>query len=151
MEISETQLADKLSLTPDSVQWVQLIMEKKEFSPREVLMPSSRWGERTKLIKLALSANPDKSTVVQEMLSLFFNAKKFAESKQFDQAHSEIDKVLALDSKSVRAMNMKAGIFYLEGKNDEAKRLYREALNLDPSSSDAIKMLEKIQNASGKK
>ena len=151
LEISETQLADKLSLSADSIQWVQLVLEKKEYGTREVFLPSNRWGERSKVIKLTLSANPDKSTIVREMLSRFFNAKKFAETKQFDQAHSEIDKVLTLDSQSVKALNMKAGIYFLEAKWEEAKRLYRKALEIDPSSSDAIKMLEKLQNREGMK
>lgn len=149
VEVSEAQIADKLNLTPDSSQWVQLILEKKEYSTREILIPSNRWGEMQKVIKLSLPNNPDKSTIVNEMLSYFFNAKKFAETKQYDQAHSEIDKILAMDAKSVRALNMKAGIFFLEGKLDEAKKYYRDALTIDPSSSDAIKMLEKIQNKSG--
>lgn len=151
LEISESQIAEKLSLTADSTQWIQLILEKKEFSTREILIPSNRWGESQKVIKLNLPNNPDKSTVVNEMLSYFFNAKKFAETKQYDQAHSEMDKVLAMDAKSVRALNMKAGIFFLEGKLDESKKYYRDALTIDPSSSDAIKMLEKIQNKSGVK
>lgn len=151
LEISETQLADKLALGPDSIQWIQFVLEKKEYSPREIMIPSNRWGETSKVIKLALTSNPDKSTIVRDMLSHFFNAKKFAETKQFSQAHSEIDKILGLDSKSVKALNMKAGIFYLEGKLDEAKNLYRKALDVDPSSSDAIKMLEKLQNREGMK
>ena len=151
LEISETQLAEKLSLSPDSTQWIQLSFEKKEFTAREILVPSNRWGETQKVVKLTLTSSPEKTTLVNEMLSFFFNAKKFAESKQFDQAHTEIDKALAMDSKSVRALNMKAGIYFLEGKLDEAKKYYRDALTIDPSSSDAIKMLEKIQNKSGVK
>lgn len=149
LEITETELAQKLMLTPVSTQWIKLNLDKKEFSSREVFLPSNRWGETLKIIKLKLESNPDKATVVQEMLSHFFNAKKFAETRQYAQAHSEIDKVLALDSKSVKAINMKAGIHYLEGRLDEAKKLYLDALNLDPNSSDSIKMLEKIQNKRG--
>ena len=149
VEISESQLADKLNLTADSVQWIQLVLEKKEYTTREVLIPSNRWGETLKIVKLSLPNNPDKTTVVNEMLSYYFNAKKFAETKQFDQAHSELDKILSLDEKNVRALNMKAGVFFLEGKLDLAKKLYRDALTIDPASSDAIKMLEKIQNKSG--
>lgn len=149
LEISEIELLEKLKLTPESSQWIQLSFEKKEYTTREILMPSNRWGETQKVIKLNLTNNPDKTTVVNQMLSYFFNAKKFAETRQYDQAHSEIDKVLLLDAKSVRGLNMKAGIFFLEGKLDEAKKYYRDALSIDPSSSDAIKMLEKISNKNG--
>lgn len=151
LETTEAVIAEKLNLSADSTQWIQLSLEKKEFTTREILIPSNRWGEKEKVIKLALPNNPDKSTIVNEMLSYFFNAKKFAETKQYDQAHSEIDKIIAMDAKSVRALNMKAGIFFLEGKLDEAKKYYRDALTIDPSSSDAIKMLEKISNKSGVK
>ncbi|MFN3454712.1 MAG: tetratricopeptide repeat protein [Pseudobdellovibrio sp.] len=149
LEITEVQLNEKLNLSPDSVQWINLSLEKKDFSTREVMLPSSRWGETTKIVKLSMPSSLDKTTIVQEMLSYFFNAKKFAETKQFDQAHTEIDKILAMDAKNVRAINMKAGIYFLEGKIDLAKKYYRDALTIDPNSSDAIKMLERIQNQSG--
>mgnify|MGYP000750606562 FL=1 len=100
-------------------------------------------------MKLLLTPSAEKSTIVEEVLAHFFNAKKFVDTKQFEQAHGEIDRVLAIDSKSAKALNMKAGIYFVEGKLDEAKKLYREALKVDPNSSDAIKMLEKIQNLNG--
>lgn len=148
-EVGESELNQKLGISADSVQWVNLSFEKKEFSTREVVLPSSRWGERNKILKLRLSQNADKMTVVQQILSHFFNAKAFTESRQFGLAHSEIDKVLVIDPKSVRAINMKAGIFYLEGKMDEARRSYEEALAIDPKFSDSITMLERIRNRTG--
>jgi tetratricopeptide (TPR) repeat protein len=146
MEFSEVQLAQQLKLSAESTQWVQFTFEKKEFMPRTVMVPSSRWGEKSKIMKIQLNPNTEQSTIAKEIISHFFNAKKFAETKQFDQAHSEIDKVLELDPKSTQALTMKAGIFYLQNKMEESKKYYKDALNIDPSSSDAIKMLEKIQN-----
>ncbi|NUN06853.1 MAG: hypothetical protein HUU57_13950 [Bdellovibrio sp.] len=149
MEITETQLAEMLKITPESSQWIEFTFEKKDFLTRNMMLPSNRWGEATKTLKVNLSPAPEQTTIVRKMINYFFNAKKFAESKQFEQAHSEIDKILEIDSKSSQAMTMKAGIFFLQGRLDESKKLYTEALALDPSSTDAIQMLEKIQNKRG--
>lgn len=148
LEISEKEFLAKLALSPDATQWVNLIFEKQEHSPREVVIPSSRWGEQEKILKLKLESNPDKMTIVQKILAHFFNAKEFAESKQFDQAHTELDKVLDIDKSSVRALNMKAGVYYLQGKYSEARSYYRQALNIDPAFSDAIEMMEKLETLS---
>ncbi len=149
MEITEGQLAETLKITPESSQWIEFIFEKKDFLTRNMMLPSNRWGEATKTLKVNLTPAPDQTTVARRMIHYFFNAKKFAESKQFEQAHREIDKVLEIDSKSSQALTMKAGIFFLQGSLDDAKKLYSEALALDPSSTDAIQMLEKIQNKRG--
>jgi len=149
LEMTEAQLAEQLKLTAESTQWIQFSFEKKEFGARTLMIPSNRWGEKTKMLKIQLSPNTEQTTLARQIISHFFNAKKFAETKQFDQAHSEIDKVLALDPQSTQALNIRAGIYYLEGKTSEAKKYYREAIAIDPTSSDAIKMLEKIQNTGG--
>lgn len=149
LELSETQLAEQLKLTAESTQWIQFSFEKKEYLSRSIMIPSNRWGEKAKLLKIQLSPNAEQTTLARQIISHFFNAKKFAETKQFDQAHSEIDKVLVLDPNSTQALNIKAGVYYLEGNTSEAKKYYRQAIAIDPTSSDAIKMLEKIQNTGG--
>lgn len=149
MEITEVQLAETLKLSAESSQWVELTYEKKDYQSRNFLIPSNRWGENTKTLKISLLPVAEQTTVAKKMVNYFFNAKKFAETKQYDQAHSEIDKVLEIDSKSTQAMIMKAGIYFLQNRPEEAKKLYKDALALDPSSTDAIKMLEQIQNKSG--
>lgn len=151
LEITERDLMAKLNLSPDAVQWISLSLEKAQYSSREVLLPSSRWGGGARFIKLALEPSTEKMTTVSEILAHFFNAKKYADIRQFEQAHAELEKVLAIDNKSVNALNMNAGIFFLQGNLDEAKRIYREALAIDPKSSDAIKMLEKIGNREASK
>jgi len=148
-EITEVQLAEALKITPESSQWLEFTFEKKDHLTRNLMIPSNRWGELSKTLKIQLPAAADQSTVVQRMIKHFFNAKKFAETKQYDQAHSEIDKILTIDSKSSQAMIMKAGIYFLQGNVEESKKLYKEALSIDPASTDAIQMLEKIQNKAG--
>ena len=61
----------------------------------------------------------------------------------------EIDKVLEIVSQSSQALTMIAGIYFLQGRLEDSKKLYKDALALDPSSTDAIQMLEKIQNKGG--
>lgn len=148
LEVTEVQLAETLKLTPESSQWIEFSFEKKDFLNRKVMLPSNRWGESTKIIKINLPPSADQTTVAKKIINYFFNAKKFAETKQYDQAHSEIDKILEIDSKFSQAITMKAGIYFLQEKMEDAKKLYKDALTIDPASTDAIQMLERIQNKS---
>lgn len=149
LEITETQINEQLKVSPENTEWIFLTIEKKDYEKRSLALPANRWGELTKNIRLQLKPMEDNETIVTKMLKYFFNAKKFAETKQYDQAHAEIDKVLAIDNKMTQALSMKAGIYFLQGNLDEAKVLYKKALEIDPGFSDAIQMLERIQNKVG--
>jgi tetratricopeptide (TPR) repeat protein len=149
LELTEPALMELLKISADSSLWIELTLEKKDFEKRVVMLPSNRWGEASRSLKLQLKPMDDNTTTVKKMMRYFFNAKKFAETKQFEQAHSEIDKVLALDSEMPQALNMKAGIYFLQGQMADAKANYKKALDIDPGSNEAIQMLEKIQNKSG--
>lgn len=145
LEITELQINELLQITSESTQWIQITLEKKDFEAKVLSLPSNRWGEISKNLNLRLSAVDGPSTTATKMLNHFFNAKKFAETKQFPQAHAEIDKIISIDSKMPQALTMKAGIYYMQGSIQEAKGLYLKALELDPSSNEAIQMLERIK------
>ncbi|WP_413557681.1 tetratricopeptide repeat protein [Bdellovibrio sp. HCB209] len=149
LELTEVQIAETLKLSPESSQWIEFRFEKKDFESKTILLPSNRWGEMTKIVKIRLTPSEDASTTATKILKYFFNAKKFVETRQFEAAHQEVDKVLAIDSQNSQAMTMKAGIYYLQSNIDDARKLYKKALEIDPGSSDAIKMLEKIQRDQG--
>ena len=149
LEITELQLQESLKLSADNANWIELTLSKKDFEKRIFWLPSNRWGELSKNLKAQLKPLDDTSTTVTKMIKLLFNAKKFAETKQFEAAHSEIDKVLQIDSQMVSAIVMKAGIFFIQGNLAESKALYKKALEIDPGSNESIQMLEKIQNKSG--
>jgi tetratricopeptide (TPR) repeat protein len=87
--------------------------------------------------------------LVTRMLRFFFNAKKFAETRQFEEAHKEIDKVIAIDSKIPQAFAMKGGIYFLQGSLDQSIANYKKVLELDPSYNEAIQMIDKIKAKSG--
>lgn len=148
-ELTEVQLYEQLGLGPESSTWILLDFEKKEFKSRSVLVPASRWGEASKVVRIALSPKTEETTLSKKIINHFFNAKKYAESKQFPQALEEIDKILAIDSQLAQAIVMKAGVYFLQGDMNEAKSLYRKALDIEPGLTDAIQMLEAIQNKVG--
>jgi tetratricopeptide (TPR) repeat protein len=145
-EITETKLYELLNLSPESTGWFQLDFTKKEFQTKSLLVPTNRWGEVTKVIKVTLDPLADETTLSKKIINYFFNAKKYADFRQFPQAHEELEKILAIDPKIAQAVAMKAGLFFLEGNIEQSKILYRKALEIDPSFNDAIQMLEKIKN-----
>lgn len=145
LEMTETQLFEQLKITPESSQWLEFTFEKKDYEKRTVLVPSNRWGEMSKIVKINLPPVQEQSTLLVKMIRHFFNAKKFAETRQFDQAHQEIDKALAIDSSIPQAYAMKAGVYFLQNQMDQATTLYKKCLELDPSYDEAIKMLDRIK------
>lgn len=149
IELTEAQINESLKLTPESTQWVEFVLEKKDFLSKTIYLPSNRWGELSKIVKLYLKPADDSTTTVDKLLKHFFNSKKFVETRQFESAHQEIDRVLEVDSRMTQALNMKAGIYYLQGNIDEARKYYKKSLEFDPGSNDAIKMMEKIQKEQG--
>jgi tetratricopeptide (TPR) repeat protein len=149
IEITEAQINEQLKVSSENTEWIFLTVEKKDYEKRFIALPANRWGELSKNIRLQLKPMEDNETIVTKMLKYFFNTKKFAETKQYDQAHAEIDKVLTIDNKMTQALSMKAGIYFLQGSFEESKILYKKALEIDPGFSDAIQMLERIQNKLG--
>jgi tetratricopeptide (TPR) repeat protein len=149
IELTENQLQQMLQVTPEKAALLEITIEKKDFETRTILFPSNRWGELSKTIKIQLTPRTEASDTVRVMLRHLFNGKKFAESRQYDQAQMELDKALAMDSKLAQAMSMKAGVFYLQNNFNEAEVWYKKALEVEPSFSEAIQMLEKLKNKKG--
>ncbi len=149
IELTEAQLQQMLQVAPDKAALLEITIEKKDFETRTILFPSNRWGELSKTIKLQLTPRTEASDTVRIMLRHLFNGKKFAESRQYEQAHIELDKAMALDSKLAQAMSMKAGVFYLQNNFAEAEAWYKKALETEPSFSEAVQMLEKLKNKRG--
>lgn len=151
IEIEEAKLNETLKLTSDSAQWILFTFEKKDFETKNVYLPSNRFGELTKTFKIQMKSMDANSTTVVKMMRHFFNAKKFAETRQYEQAHQEIDKVIALDSAIPQAYSMKGGIYFLQNQMDQAASYYTKAIQIDPSYDEAIKMLDTIKNKDGKR
>lgn len=149
VELTEGQLQQMLQVAPDKAALLEITLEKKDFETRTILFPSNRWGELSKTVKIQLTPRTEASDTVRVMLRHLFNGKKFAESRQYDQAHLELDKALALDSKLAQAMSMKAGVYYLQNNLAESEAWYKKALEVEPSFSEAVQMLEKIKTKKG--
>lgn len=149
VELTEKQIAEILQLSPKRTDLIELSFEKKDHETKVVLLPSNRWGEISKAVKVELSPREESGTTVSRMLRHLFNARRFAESRQYDQAHAEIDRALALDSSLSPALVMKGGVYFLQGQVNEAENMYKKALEVDPNQSDAVQMLEKIRNKKG--
>lgn len=150
LELTETQLLDLLKITPESAQWIEFSFTKKDFETRTFLLPSNRWGELSRTLKIHLKPSKDSSTLVIRILRHLFNAKQFAETKQYDQAHAEVDKVIELDSQIPQAFVVKGGIFFLQNRLQDSNENYKKALAIDPSFKEAIQMMEKIKNKMGR-
>lgn len=151
LELTEPQLLEALKISPESSSWIELTFSKQNFETKNIVMPSSRLGEMSRVFKIKLKPMEENSTVVTRMMRLLFNAKKFADSKQYEQAHGEIDKVIGLDSRIPQAYAMKAGVYFLQGNMDMSQQYYTKALEIDPSFSEAIQMLDRIKNKGGGK
>lgn len=146
LEISESDISDKLQISPGQAGMVELTLKKDNHKTKSVLVPANRWGETTRLVNLTLEAGKDSIKDSQLMVQYLMNAQKLAQGRQFEQAILQLDKALTLDQRFPAALVMKGSIYYLQQQYAEAETWYKKALEVDPSTDEAIKMLERLKS-----
>ncbi len=151
VEVSEIQLSEHLQLTSSRADFIEIQLQKKDYQTEKALLPSNRWGELSKTIKFHLEPGTDEAKQVRGLIRHLLNAQKFAQTRQYEQAHTELDKALATVPNFAQAMSVKGAVYFLQGNMSEAEKWYRKAVDIDPDMEDSIKMLEKIKAASSSK
>lgn len=146
LEISDRELAEKLRTPIKSNSFVSFIFEKENFLTKTVYVPIGRWNQTQQSINIILQPKSDEGRVAVQILQHLFNAKKFIETRQTEQAHTEVDKALTLEPKLTYAMLLKGSIYYIAGQWDEAEVWYKKAIDIEPKQTEAIKMLEKLKS-----
>ncbi len=144
IEITYSDLSEKISGTQNSGEFVYMSFESKDFDIEKVLLPSKPFGLTSTQIFVKLTPLKDVSQA-RDILQKLHNAQKFAQAGQFDRALVDIDKVLEVDPNFIRALSLKGSVYYLQKNYDEALKWFEKALALDGSFEEAVKMIAKIK------
>lgn len=74
----------------------------------------------------------------------------YIDKGDFDSALKEIDKLIETNPEELRLYGMKAEIFQQVGREDEARQLYEEMLNMEPDNGLVLLSLHDIAKKNGK-
>ena len=145
LELKEGEISDKLQISPGQSGLLEVTFKKKTFQTKTMLVPANRWGETARLINVSLVSGDDNKTYAQLMVRHLMNAQKLAQSRQYEQALTELDRSLAFNADFAPALVMKGSVFFLQQQFVEAEKWYKRALEAAPDTEEAVKMLERIK------
>ncbi|MHC4218942.1 MAG: tetratricopeptide repeat protein [Planctomycetota bacterium] len=96
-----------------------------------------RLDEAHVLVNRALALAPDSASLYCHRAEIAFTQQDYA------TAHRALDESLARDPRLVRAVELRARLFWVQGRHDEAVPILETLLELDPDNTLARQLLEK--------
>lgn len=144
LDINYRDLREKAGFSPEAGDFFVLTLETKDNEPEKVLVPTMSLGLRSLTVRANLGQKRE-SKNANAILQRMHLAQKFAQSGDYERAHIECDKIIEADAHIVRAMSLKASIFYLQKNYKDSMKWYEKALAEDGSFDEAIKMIAKIK------
>ena len=136
---------------PSPGEFYTVVVEKNGYETQTFSLPTAQYTTLVTSLDVKL-----KEGVVQKELKLaktildqLFLAQKFALKNQFERAHIEIDKVVEQFPNFSRALTMRASIYFAQKNYSESLRWFEEALKVEPTLDEAIKMAAKLRSMPG--
>lgn len=148
-DISYTEIEKVLPLSALTGEMIPLLFEKKEFESMTVMVPASHFGMLSTSVLSKMKPMQDSTLSATQLLQYLHNTQKFVNSGNFQRGLEEIDKAIEKDPKFIRALSMKASIYFVQKKWDDSLIWYEKALSLDNSFDEAIKMIAEIKKKKG--
>ena len=141
LEITTKQIEDKVRMSVNSGELVELQFNKKGYRTEYLVLPPSRMVTVQTDLKVKMIEGAREGEIADTLLTLVDNSQKFAQNRDFDRALIEIDKAISMNANFIKAYNLKGTFYYL--KNDLANSLlnFEKALSLDPKNQEALKMI----------
>lgn len=126
---------------------VNIIIKKDGFKTKDIWVPVQAAGSLGAEIVLKLDPSDQEVEMrtAKELVDGLFLSQQFANTKQFERALIEIDKVLAAYPQFDRALSMKAAIHYARGEFEESLKWYESALAVNPELKTAVDMAGKVR------
>jgi tetratricopeptide (TPR) repeat protein len=143
---SETLFNLPSSLSCSDGTFAEFIINKDGYEPAHYFIPTEALARKEVDLDVKLFPGSQEDGVARNLLEALFSAQRFAELGEFEHAHAEVDKALALSPGFPRAFTMRGSIFYLQKKYNESLKAYEQALVLDPKMEEAMRMIAQIRN-----
>jgi len=119
-------------------------VQKTGFQRSTLLISPGGFGGFSETVNIKLQPGLAAGSLASQMMTHVRNAQRLSAALQFDQAHSEIDKAIALDPTFAFGLSFKAGMYFVQKNFKEAERYYRQVLQIDPRYDEATRMLAKL-------
>lgn len=151
LEMPPEDLFKNLTSKPAAGEFVTLFAELPGYETFKMSIPANKFSTLGSVIdiKLKEGATAKELKTAKEIVDQLFLAQKFALLGQFERAHIELDKIVVSFPNFARAITMRASVYYAQKNLPESLKWYEEALKIDPSLDDAIKMASKIRTQQG--
>ena len=144
LELTESEVSDRINIDPDKFSFLEISLKKFGYETEKIWLPSRGWDTQHVTVKVQMKESGAKGGKLDLVLQYILNAQKFAEARQYEQAHISLDEALKIAPRFARATSMKAAVFYLQKSYDKSRQWYQKTLEIDPSHGEAVKMLDQI-------
>ena len=148
LKISAAELEKKANHSWTTQDLMEFVIKKDGYKTDRVKIPGNRIGVTEVTLYSKLEIGTLEGAVAGTALQHLMNAQKFANNKEFDRAHLEVDLSLNLIHDFPRSLSMKGTIYFLQQKYTDSLRYFEAALKQDPNLDDAVKMIAYITKKS---
>ena len=151
LEIPMSMVKETLGEEILAGEFFNVVVEKKGYISQKLNVPASRFGTSMVAIDVAMKAGDEQKQLklASEVLDHLFTAQTFAMAKEYERAQIELDKILQVAPSFVRAITMRASIYFVQKNYIDSLKWYESALVIDPKMEEAIKMVSRIKAIPG--
>lgn len=127
---------------------IVIVVQKDGHFPKSFVIPNLMGGD------LSIEANLSPSSTanyqqVNEIVAKLFQAERLLKEKRFDEALKTADEIKKINENVAAAYHIAASVYFLQNALEKSRFEWIRALELDPSSADAQKMLALIEKKMG--
>ncbi len=151
LEMPTEELKNTIGGKVSEGEFFVLGIEQAGFLTEKFTIPLSTFGAMVTSLDIKLNAGDQakEELVAKEIIDRLFVAQKFALLQQFERAHIELDKIIAVMPTFSRALSMRASIYFAQQNYAESLKWYEEALKADPQMEETVKMVSKVRELMG--
>lgn len=132
----------------------QIEVSKSGYATQMIFVPGSHFGNTVDL-KVTLAADIRNAstikseTALQEVASSVADIQREIQNRNFEAAIARINRMIASYPNVATYYSLMGNVHYLEKRFDKALTSYRKAAQLDSSSVDLAKIIEKLETMTG--
>lgn len=149
VEVTDKAIMEVIKIDPNSGTYYEIVIEKDGYDTERLIVPAARFMPMTTYVDVKMKSGSSETRLASQLVQLLMNAQKFAAKNEFERAHIEADKALAIDSNFPRAHTLKGSIFFLQQRYKESLASYEKALELDSKLEDAVRMISELKKKIG--
>jgi hypothetical protein len=127
---------------------IALTLKKRGYFPKQYIVPNLASAD----LEIESNMSPNLHSNFQEInriVGLLFKGQRFIKQKRFDDALKSADEIKVMNENIAAAYHISGTVFYLQNKLKKSRFEWIRAVELDPSSVEALNMLSHIEKKTG--